>query len=75
MARILLLIVLVWLLYVVIKRAFLTPNSDNTSQQNQKVEEKVVQCAACGTHVPESESVLIESKIICNNPDCRQSLN
>ncbi|MBX9676434.1 MAG: hypothetical protein K2V71_07490 [Methylotenera sp.] len=75
MTRILLLIVLVWLLYAVIKRAFLTPNSDNTSQQNQKVEEKVVQCAACGTHVPESESVLIESKIICNNPDCRQSLN
>ncbi len=75
MARILLLIALVWLLYVVIKRAFLTPHSDNTPQQNSKVEEKIVQCATCGTHVPESESVLIESKIICNNPDCRQSLN
>ncbi len=75
MTRILLLIALVWLLYVVIKRAFLTPNSDNTHQQNPKVEEKIVQCAACGMHVPESESMLIESKIICNNPDCRQSLN
>ncbi len=54
MARILLLIALVWLLYVVIKRAFLTPNSYNTHQQNPKVEEKIVQCATCGMHVPES---------------------
>jgi ribosomal protein S26 len=31
---------------------------------------KMIQCAKCGTHVPESETILKQNKVFCNNPDC-----
>lgn len=73
MARVLLLIALVWLLYIVIKRAFLSHSSSNSTQQNVKPEEKMVQCSACGMHVPESESTTKNNLIVCNNPDCNKN--
>lgn len=72
MARVLLLILLGWLLYVVIKRAFMSSNK-NPAQQNHKAEEKIVQCAACGMHVPESETIKKNSLVVCNNPDCNKN--
>jgi hypothetical protein len=77
MTRVLLLIVLVWLVYIVIKRAFLSDNPNGSTQQNpkpeQKPEQKIVQCAACGMHVPESESIKKDQLVICNNPDCNKN--
>ncbi|MES2502268.1 MAG: PP0621 family protein [Pseudomonadota bacterium] len=77
MTRVLLLIVLVWLVYIVIKRAFLSDNPNSSTQQNpkpeQKPEQKIVQCAACGMHVPESESIKKDQLVICNNPDCNKN--
>jgi formylmethanofuran dehydrogenase subunit E len=68
MARILLLIVLVWILFQIVKR--MTANAD--SKPAAKPDEKFVQCANCGCHVPESESQIKNNKIVCNNPECLQ---
>jgi hypothetical protein len=69
MPRILLLIVLVWILYQIIKR--LTANAKQAQFGAKKnVEEKIVLCSRCGCHVPESESMKKNNQVICNNPDC-----
>lgn len=73
MVRVLLLIALVWLLYIVIKRAFLDSNNPPSSQNN-RAEEKIVQCSACGMHVPESETIQRNSLVVCNNPDCNKNV-
>ncbi len=73
MARVLILIVLVWLVYIVIKRAFFSPDSKAPSPQEAKPEQKMVQCAACGMHVPESETIKKNDLVICNNPDCNKN--
>jgi formylmethanofuran dehydrogenase subunit E len=68
MARILLLIVLVFILVQIFKR--MAASAD--SKPSKKVEEKMLQCSNCGCHVPESESHIKNDKIICNNPECQQ---
>ena len=77
MARVLLLIVLVWILYLVIKRAFFSARSGNAtppdSKSEQKPEQKFIQCAACGMHVPESETIKKGDLVICKNPDCNKN--
>ncbi len=70
MIRVLLLILLVWLLYIVVKRAVAAINKKNAGLNPQKVAEKMVLCAVCGTHIPESESLIKNDLIVCNNPDC-----
>lgn len=68
MARILLLIVLVWVLYRIVKRIAKNANPKPTQSG---AEEKFVQCAHCGCHVPMSESLIKNNKIYCNNPECQ----
>lgn len=76
MARILLLILLVWILYAVVKRILANSNNkdpENTAhQKNKKPAEQIVQCAQCGLHVPESESHLNNNLVTCNNPECNR---
>jgi phage terminase large subunit GpA-like protein len=71
MVRILLLIILGWALYLIIKR-LLASVKHKTSE---KPEETFVQCAHCGCHVPESESQIKNNQIICNNPECQTLTN
>jgi hypothetical protein len=75
MVRILILIILVWALYQIVKRILASASSspdDNPEQKlEQKLEQKIVQCAYCGCHVPENESQIKNNKIICNNPECQ----
>jgi hypothetical protein len=71
MARILLLIVLVWILYRVFKR-IATDANQNSKTAKTKSAEKIVQCSACGLHVPESESHTNNNLVYCNNPECDQ---
>ncbi len=69
MPRILLLIVLVWILYQIIKR--LTASAKQAGFDTKKnVEEKIVLCSHCGCHVLESESMIKNNQVICNNPKC-----
>lgn len=74
MARILILIVLVWILYLIIKRLAINAKAESakrkTEQNPKNQEEKMLQCTQCGCHVPESETKLINHQIICNNPAC-----
>lgn len=69
MTRILLLIVLVWILYLLIKR--FVANANPKPAQPVK-DEKFVQCSHCGCHVPMSESLIKNDKIYCNNPECQK---
>ena len=68
MARILLLIILIWILYIVVKR-LLTNNASKTKKETGQTE-KVVRCSQCGLHIPESETQLIDNLVCCSNPNC-----
>jgi formylmethanofuran dehydrogenase subunit E len=69
MTRILILIILVWILYLIIKRVSVSANRKEKAEA--KPELSIVQCVSCGCHVPESESQLKDGKVICNNPECQ----
>lgn len=79
MVRILILIVLAWVLYQIIKRMIASINAraankpDQTPKQtpDQTPDQTIVQCAHCGCHVPTSESQIKNDKVICNNPECQ----
>ena len=71
MLRILILIVLVWILYQIIKRMLTSFNAKATGKPEQTPEQTIVQCTHCGCHVPLSESQIKNNKIICNNPECQ----
>ncbi len=68
-ARILILIILAWALYQIIRRIGKSADSNNKSGENP--DENIVQCAHCGCFVPETESQLKHNKISCNNPQCQ----
>lgn len=70
MARILLLIILIWIVYVVVKRFIAKASSNNTPTTKTSHTEKIVACHQCGLHVPESESRMINGETYCNNPAC-----
>jgi hypothetical protein len=69
MARILILIILVWILYLIARRFI----AGTKPKAVFKPDENFVQCAHCGCHVPLSESQMINNKIICNNPECKKN--
>ena len=79
MARIIILIVLAWILYQIIKRVIANAKSQNTNKaepnSDKKPDEKILQCTQCGCHVPQAETKIIKDKIICNNPDCDKIAN
>jgi hypothetical protein len=66
MARILILIILAWIFYLIIKRII----ANSKPKATAKADENFVQCARCGCHVPLSESQVLDSQIICNDPKC-----
>lgn len=66
MARILLLIVLFWILYQIVKR--IGANAD--AKPAAKPEQSIVQCAHCGCYVPMSETQTKNNQIVCNNSEC-----
>jgi hypothetical protein len=72
MIRILLLLVLVWILYQIIKRFLAAANQANNPTAANKPAEKIVQCVQCGCHVVEAESQLKDNKIYCKSPDCNK---
>jgi formylmethanofuran dehydrogenase subunit E len=73
MARILLLIILIVLLYVIGKRfmAFLNAKEQQNHTATKVKDENIVQCQLCGTHIPESESTLLDEKIVCKQQPCK----
>jgi formylmethanofuran dehydrogenase subunit E len=72
MTRILLLIILLWILYVVVKR-FIAKNISNSDTKKEEGQtEKIVACSLCGLHIPEGESLTKNGKFYCNNPTCNE---
>lgn len=76
MARILILIVLAWILYQIIKRVIANAKSQKPSENidnenaDKNADKKMLQCSQCGCHVPENDTKLVNEQIICNNPEC-----
>lgn len=70
MIRTLLLIVLIWILYVVLKR-FIASIAANNTKARPASSEKIVACSHCGLHIPENETHTINNMVYCNNPDCQ----
>ena len=70
MARILILIFLVWILYQIIKRVAAQVNAKANAKPSNKIEQNFVKCTYCGCHVPEAESQIINHNVVCNNPEC-----
>lgn len=71
MPRVLLLILLVWILYLIIKRVSASLTKDELKPK--KVEnEKMVLCSKCGCHIPMSECMIKDNETICNNPECNK---
>jgi hypothetical protein len=71
MARILMLIVLAWVLYQIIKRVITNAKAQNPAQEAApKPDEIMLQCTKCGCHVPASDTKVINEKIVCINPEC-----
>ena len=67
MVRVLVLIVLIWVLYQIIKRIAASANP----KPRLKPEETFVQCAQCGCHILTSESHIKNNKILCKSPECQ----
>ena len=74
MARILLLLVIAFLVYMVVRSLFRTqvkkdaPPSEATSAQG----EEMVACSRCGVNVPRSETREVDGRRICaSNPNCK----
>lgn len=72
MPRILLLIVLLWIIYLLIKFFIKKIQSYNDQSKSVNQTEKVVACVKCGLHVPESETHITDGKVYCNNPNCNE---
>lgn len=72
MPRILLLIVLVWIIFSLIKFFIKKVQSHNDQSKTANQTEKIVACVKCGLHVPESETHITDGKVYCNNPSCNK---
>jgi hypothetical protein len=68
MARILILIILFWLLYHVLKRV--AAGAKQKYESPAKPDEEIVQCARCGLRIPESESQMQNDQLVCKNSQC-----
>lgn len=71
MVRILILIVIGFILVKILKRMIASADSKSSAQDKSSAEEKMIQCANCGCHVPISESISKNNQLICNNPECQ----
>lgn len=62
MAKILLLILIVWVVYTLIKRY---QRSLNVPQPGPKPAEDMVKCAHCAVNLPRSEALLTKGEFFC----------
>ncbi len=63
MFKLLLLAVAVWLLLTIVKRY---RHSLDKPKQPPAIPEDMVQCAACGMHLPRSEGVVVDQQTYCS---------
>jgi hypothetical protein len=63
--RLLLLFLIIWFLFWIIKKQFLG-SSSSTDQQIPDNSEDIIPCSLCGTHVPSSLGIKKEGKFYCS---------
>ena len=73
MARILLLLIIVFLIYLVFRGFFRAQVKDKTPPPSTTIKgEDMVKCARCGVNLPRSEAHEVEGRLVClNNPQCK----
>ena len=70
MARILLLLVIIFVLYLLF-RGFFRAQVGKRPPDAGKIAEDMVTCARCGVNQPRSETRTLEGQVVCaNNPQC-----
>jgi uncharacterized protein len=71
MARILLLLVIVYLVYLVFRGFFRAQVKKAPPPEAQRAAEDMIKCARCGVNLPRSEAHQVDGKLVCvNNPQC-----
>jgi uncharacterized protein len=74
MARILLLLVIAFLIYLVIRALVRGPaKKDATPAASTTTDgEDMVACSRCGVNVPRSETRVLDGRLVCaSNPNCK----
>jgi hypothetical protein len=75
MARILLLLVIAFLIYLVFRALFrgqVKKDEDPKDLSSTGEGEDMVACARCGVNVPRSETRMIDGRLVCAaNPNCK----
>lgn len=72
MIKILLLAVVVWLVYSLLKKYARSVEKDEMATPSSPIEEDMVRCAQCGVHLPKSESILARGEYYCSDEHRRQ---
>jgi len=62
--RLLLLFLIIWFLFWILKKQFMDKNSANSDTKPEEVEDMVA-CSYCGTHVPKSLGVQSNEIFYC----------
>jgi uncharacterized protein len=72
-ARIVLLIVIVAILYLLFRGFFRAQvKKDAPPPATTSAGEDMIKCARCGVNLPRSEAHTVDGKLVCqNNPQCR----
>ncbi|PKO90985.1 MAG: hypothetical protein CVU15_11270 [Betaproteobacteria bacterium HGW-Betaproteobacteria-1] len=67
MAKLIILAIAIWLVITILKRYRKSLDQSDASAENTgRDSESMVQCAHCGIHLPQSESVLSDGQYFCS---------
>lgn len=72
MLKILLLAIIVWLLFLIIKRYNRSLRSGSASSKTVETA-AMVQCRHCGLHIPKEDSIAVEGQYYCCEEHRQQS--
>lgn len=65
MIKILLLVVLAWLVYALLKKYRSSVERDEQDKPSAPMQEDMVRCTQCGVHLPKSEAILSRGEFFC----------
>lgn len=71
MAKILLLAVVIWLAFLILRRYLRSIQSDRTPDQQDAA--VMVQCRHCGLHIPQNDSIAVNEHYYCSEEHRKQS--
>lgn len=76
--RLILIAVFIWIVWVFVKNAYRKQLvKKQQAAENEKTESsssKIVKCAVCGVHVPQSEALVAGGKFFCSEAHRRENI-